>query len=371
MVKIHTTYLSLGSNIENRILYLQKAVDLLAERVGEIQKISSVYQTASWGFKSDDFLNICLKITTVFSAEELLEKTQHIEFLLHRKKSEEGLYTDRTIDIDVLFFDDEITESKTLTAPHPLLHKRNFVLMPLNEIASDKIHPILKKTICELLKNCKDTTFIQKHDTLLTKPLTLAEKYKYIAFEGNIGVGKTTFATMISEVYNAKLVTERFAENPFLPKFYSDADRYAFPLEMSFLADRYQQLSEDLAQYDLFKNFVVSDYYIFKSLIFSKATLSKEEYLLYRKIFNLMYKDIVKPDLYVYLYQSNERLLQNIKKRGREYEQNIKVPYLEKIQQGYLNFIKTETSLNTKIIDITSFDFVKSKSDFQKIISFL
>jgi len=173
---------------------------------------------------------------------------------------------------------------------------------------------------------------------------------------------------MIAKDFNAKIILERFADNPFLPKFYEDNDRYAFPLEMSFLADRYQQLSDDLAQFDLFKNFIVSDYYIFKSLIFAQVTLQKEEYFLYRKMFDIMYKEISKPDLYIYLYQNTPRLLENIKKRGRDYEQNISPEYLDKIHQGYNTFIKTEENLNTLIIDVSDKDFLNSPNDYKDVI---
>ena len=148
-------------------------------------------------------------------------------------------------------------------------------------------------------------------------------------------------------------------------------ERYAFPLEMSFLADRYQQLSDDLAQFDLFKNFIVSDYYIFKSLIFAQVSLPKEEYVLYRRMFDIMYKEITKPDLYIYLYQNTDRLLVNIKKRGRDYEQNIAQEYLEKIHQGYSNFIKTEQNLNTLIIDVSEYDFPNSNDDYTAIIKLI
>ncbi|MDC0957813.1 deoxynucleoside kinase, partial [Flavobacteriaceae bacterium] len=182
--------------------------------------------------------------------------------------------------------------------------------------------------------------------------------------EGNIGAGKTSLATKISYDFNAKLVLERFADNAFLPKFYEDPQRYAFPLEMSFLADRYQQITDDLSQLDLFKDFVVSDYDVFKSLIFSKITLLEDEFVLYRKLFYLMYKDIAKPDLYVYLYQNTRRLQENIKKRGRDYEQNIEDNYLEKINSGYLEFLKNQTDIKVKIIDISDLDFVKNRVDY-------
>jgi deoxyadenosine/deoxycytidine kinase len=137
---------------------------------------------------------------------------------------------------------------------------------------------------------------------------------------------------------------------------------------MSFLADRYQQLSEQVAQQDLFADFTIADYYVIKSLIFSKVTLQEVEYQLYQRLFHLMYKELVKPELYVYLYQNEERLLANIKKRGREYEQDIKASYLSKIQQGYMDFIKTQTDLNVMIIDVTNLDFVNNQKDYVNIL---
>ncbi len=195
------------------------------------------------------------------------------------------------------------------------------------------------------------------------------EQFNYIAFEGNIGAGKTTLVQKIAEDFNAKTVLERFADNPFLPKFYKDQNRYAFPLEMSFLADRYQQLSDDLAQFDLFKDFVIADYHIFKSLIFAKITLAEDEYRLYRNLFDIIYKEMPKPDLYVYLYQNTTRLLHNIRKRGRSYEQNIPADYLDKINNGYLEYIKSQTDLNVLIIDVSDRDFVKKHEDYLFILN--
>ena len=138
---------------------------------------------------------------------------------------------------------------------------------------------------------------------------------------------------------------------------------------MSFLADRYKQLSDDIAQYDLFKEFVVADYHISKSLTFAKVTLPEDEFELYRRFFNVIYKDMQKPDLYVYLYQDTDRLLQNIEKRGREYEQNIKPDYLENINKGYVEFIKSQPNLNVKIIDVSKLDFVKNRKDYLSILA--
>ncbi len=363
------TYLSLGTNQGNKLENLQNAIDMIAEKIGAILNISSVYKTASWGFDSNDFYNICLKVSTYHPPEKLMKILLDIESNLGRKRNDKKGYSDRNIDIDILLFDDEIIFSKTLTVPHAKMLERKFVLVPLVEIAATVIHPIEKQKLSTCIKNCEDTSEILLTDEKLIRPIPISEKYNYIAIEGNIGAGKTSLAKMMSDEFNAKIILERFADNPFLPKFYEDKERFAFPLEMSFLADRYQQLSDDLAQLDLFKNFIVSDYYIFKSLIFAQITLQKDEYALYRRMFDLMYNEITKPDLYVYLYQNTDRLLQNIKKRGRDYEQNIEVGYLQKIHDGYKNFISTQQDLNTLIIDVSELDFVNNTEDYSNIIN--
>jgi len=363
------TYLSLGTNQGNKLENLQNAINLIADKAGPIQKISSVYKTPSWGFDSDDFFNICLKITTHHSAENLMQILLNIETELGRKRNDSSQYAARIIDIDILLFDNDIIFSKTLIVPHSKMLERKFVLVPLVEIASNIYHPITKENLAVCLQNCTDTSKITLIAEQLKRPIPISEKYNYIAIEGNIGAGKTSLAKMMSDHLNAKIVLERFADNPFLPKFYKDKERYAFPLEMSFLADRYQQLTDDLAQFDLFKNFIVSDYYIFKSLIFAQVTLQKEEYQLYRKMFDLMYKEITKPDLYIYLYQNTERLLENIKKRGRNYEQNIETSYLKDIHNGYKNFISTEQNLNILIIDVSELDFVNNMNDYTQILN--
>ena len=365
---VKTTYLSLGTNQGEKLQNLQDAVDAIGKNIGHIIKISSVYSTKSWGFTGNDFLNICIEVTTNMVPEHLINAILEIEKTLGRERSSIKTYQSRKIDIDIILYDEEIILLKNLIVPHPRMLDRKFVLIPLSEIAANIIHPVKKISIQKCLQNCTDSTEVIKTELNIKRPISLIEKYNYIAIEGNIGSGKTSLAKKMGDDFNAKLVLERFADNPFLPKFYTDKDRYAFPLEMSFLADRYHQLTDDLAQFDLFKSFIVSDYFIFKSLIFAQITLPKEEYNLYRKMFDIMYKEITKPDIYVYLYQNTNRLIDNIKKRGRTYEQNIKPDYLESIHKGYLNFIKTRDNLNTLIIDITEIDFVNDQTDYQIII---
>ena len=365
------TYLSLGSNQGDKLKTLQKTINDIAESIGAIQNISSVYKTSSWGYEGEDFYNICIGVSTYLQPENLLKKLLGIENKYGRQRKKTNGYSDRKIDIDILLFDNEIIFSKEVTIPHPRMLERKFVLVPLVEIAKNTLHPIEKKQLVSCLNNCSDASLIEKISAKLIRPIPLTEKYNYIAIEGNIGAGKTSLAKLMSDEFNAKVVLERFADNAFLPKFYNDKERFAFPLEMSFLADRYQQLIDDLAQFDLFKNLIVSDYYIFKSLIFAQVTLQKEEYTLYRKIFDIMYREISKPDLYIYLYQNTNRLLDNIKKRGRDYEQNIEAGYLQKIHDGYSGFIKTEQHLNTLIIDVSELDFVNNYEDYKQILSII
>ena len=193
-------------------------------------------------------------------------------------------------------------------------------------------------------------------------------KYNFIAIEGNIGAGKTSLATKIADDYNAKLILEQFEDNSFLPKFYKEPDKYAFPLEMSFLASRFQQLKDQLSAQDLFKSFTISDYYIVKSLIFAKKTLAVDEFNLYTRFFDIIHQQLPKPDLLVYLYVSTSNLQRNIRDRGRPYEQDIQDEYLEKIQEGYFEFIRQQRDLRVLIIDTNELDFVNRESDYNKIL---
>jgi deoxyguanosine kinase len=192
-------------------------------------------------------------------------------------------------------------------------------------------------------------------------------KYNFIAIEGNIGAGKTTLAGMLAADLNGRLVLEQFADNPFLPKFYKEPARFAFPLELSFLAERFHQLKDILPNQELFRDATVSDYFIDKSLIFARATLGDDEFLLYSRLFHIMQATLPRPDLLIFLYVNAERLLANIKKRGRSYEQDIKAEYLEKIQSGYLGHLKKLQDMRIVIVDATELDFVNNPGDYQKI----
>ncbi len=366
----NTILLSLGTNMGHKLENLETCILAIHNNIATVVEVSKVYETPAWGFESDVFYNCAIAIHTHKSAQKLLSEILKLEKKLGRIRTNTEQYEPRSIDIDIISFNDEIIETDNLKIPHIHLQKRKFVLFPLNDIAPKWNHPKLNKTISELLISCEDTSIIIEIGNIQNPTHQLAlKKLNYIAIEGNIGAGKTTLATKIAEDCNAKIILERFADNPFLPKFYKDQNRYAFPLEMSFLADRYQQLSDDLAQFDLFKDFVVADYHIFKSQIFAKVTLQEDEFRLYKTMFDIIYKEMPKPDLYVYLYQNTNRLLANIKKRGRSYEQEISSNYLEKINQGYLEYIKSQTDINVLIIDISDLDFVKKQEDYIFILN--
>lgn len=365
----HQVILSIGSNQGERLQHIERAIDLIHSQIATVVKVSRLYESPSWGFESDAFYNCAILIHTCKTASVVLEEILNAELQLGRIRTQAEGYHARTIDIDMISFDEETIASENLQVPHPHMQNRKFVLLPMDDLKTDFVHPILNKNVSELLKDCQDIS-----ECTIVSDLKLPiskyqfDRFNYIAIEGNIGAGKTTLAHKIAEDFNAKTVLEGFADNPFLPKFYKDQARYAFPLEMSFLADRYQQLSHDLAQFDLFKEFIVADYHIFKSLIFAKVTLGEDEYRLYKTLFDIIYKEMKKPDLYVYLYQNTERLLENIKRRGRSYEQEIPAEYLDKINRGYLDYIKSQKDLNVLIVDVSEKDFVKNQSDYLEIL---
>lgn len=194
--------------------------------------------------------------------------------------------------------------------------------------------------------------------------------YRFITIEGNIGAGKTTLAHMLAQHFNAKLILEEFADNPFLPKFYEKPQQYAFPLELFFMAERYKQLKEMLQTQDLFSNLVISDYLFVKSLLFAKINLLEEEYNLYQKLFDIINPQLVQPDLLIFLNAPVTYLQANIKKRNRSYEQQIEDDYLLKVHNMYTQYLK-QHPVRTLMIDTTKIDFLANPADFQRILDAL
>ncbi|HML56960.1 MAG TPA: deoxynucleoside kinase [Ferruginibacter sp.] len=195
-------------------------------------------------------------------------------------------------------------------------------------------------------------------------------KYPFITVEGNIGAGKTTLSQLLSEHYNARLILEEFADNPFLPKFYENPSQYAFPLELFFMAERYKQLREVLATQDIFHQVTITDYLFTKSLLFAKVNLAEEEYRLYQKLFDIINPHIVQPDILIYLNAPISKLQENIKKRNRSYEQGIPGDYLSSIQDIYTQFIR-QHNIITLVVDTTNADFINNPVHLQTIIDAL
>jgi deoxyadenosine/deoxycytidine kinase len=192
-------------------------------------------------------------------------------------------------------------------------------------------------------------------------------QYNYIAIEGNIGAGKTSLARRLAEDYNGLLILERFKDNSFLPKFYKDPKKYAFPLEMSFLADRYQQVKDQLISGDLFSSHVIADYIIDKSRIFASVNLERDELILFNRLFDIIYPTLAKPELVVYLHLPVEKVQNNIRKRGRDYEQDITDEYLLSLEKRYLSYLTKHQGLRVLILDTSSIDFVCNKRDYNAI----
>jgi deoxyadenosine/deoxycytidine kinase len=192
--------------------------------------------------------------------------------------------------------------------------------------------------------------------------------YQFITIEGNIGVGKTTFSKMLANELNYRIVLEEFADNPFLPKFYEQPERYAFSLELFFMAERYRQLG-DLRDQDLFSHGVVSDYFFVKSKLFAENNLSDDELLLFNRLSDIALKNLPKPDLIIYLHSDVSRLQQNIQKRGRSYEQNISDEYLLDIQNKYFDFFKKHSDFPILVVDVSEVDFVNQSHVFQQLLN--
>ncbi|MCB0611476.1 MAG: deoxynucleoside kinase [Lewinellaceae bacterium] len=196
--------------------------------------------------------------------------------------------------------------------------------------------------------------------------------YRFIAIEGNIGAGKTTLSRKIAEDFDCKLILEQFTDNPFLPFFYENPERYAFPVELFFMTERHKQLQELAAQQELFQQTIVSDYFFWKTLLFARNNLNPEEFRLFQRLFQVLNSTFAKPDLLVYLYRSVDGLLNNIRNRNRSYEQEISPDYLANIQQSYLDFFhKTTPDFPILILDVEGADFLDFPEHYEAFLDLL
>jgi len=362
-------YLGLGSNIGDRISYLKKAINLISKLPKtKITKVSSLYETEPYGRKNQPwFVNLTIEILTELSPIELFKRCKLIETKIGRQIRER--WAEREIDIDILLYDEIELSTPELQIPHPDLHNRRFVLIPLSEIAPGAFHPTLRKSISELLIECKDTTRVIHIPQRINIIEAEVKEAKFIAIEGVIGAGKTSLAKLLGERLNARVVLEQYYENPFLEKFYQNRERYAFQTQIFFLLSRYKQQME-LLQRDLFHEYLITDYIFDKDKIFAHINLKGDELKLYEMLVSLLEKNIPTPDLVIYLQSSVERLMQNIKKRGRPYEQNISVDYIRELSEAYNEFFFNQYKKSpVLVVNSTEIDFVNNKDDFEDLIA--
>jgi deoxyguanosine kinase len=191
--------------------------------------------------------------------------------------------------------------------------------------------------------------------------------HSFIVIEGNIGAGKTTLSTMLARDFDRRLILEEFSDNPFLPYFYENPDRHAFPVELFFMTERHKQLQAELSQPQLFEQGIIADYIFLKTLLFARNNLSSEEFRLFQRLFHILSNNFAKPDLLLYLHLPVEGLLKNIRKRGRAYEQKMAPDYLQQIQQAYFDYFRTETDIPIVVLDVQEIDFVQHPAHYQLI----
>lgn len=368
-MKMELIYLSIGSNIGDRESNIQSALNQIDKKIGNIISISKLYENPSVGFDGDMFYNCCIGVETVLKPHDLLNILLIIEKEAGRIRKKNVVYSSRIIDLDILFYQDQLINTNDLIVPHPKLHQREFVIKPLLDIANSKIHPKFQQSILEISHDLNNFSNVVEIENKLYNPvLNSLSMFNNIVVEGNIGVGKTSLSKKLSEDLNKNIILETFKENPFLEKFYDNPSKFALNLELTFLVDRCRQLNDYKNQLDLFNTGVVFDYDIIKSLIFAGVTLSENDFNLYRNIFYFMTKDLIKPNLIIFLMQSPEKLLLNIEKRGRYFEKSIKKDYLKKINQAYLKSLKSKTDWNILFVDVSSINFVDNNSDYLKLL---
>lgn len=360
--KQNPLYLLLGTNLGNRSVNLKHAIEALNVLFGEDGEYSKVYETAAWG-KTDQpgFLNQAVRYYTTINSQQVLEAINAIEANLGRERFEK--WGPRLIDIDILFYGDQVVESEKLTIPHPEIQNRKFALVPLLDLAKEFQHPVLKKDLNELLNECPDKLEVVEYEDEITSDNV---KYEYVVIEGVIGAGKTTLAKKFANDLQAKLLLEEFATNTFLERFYKDPERYAFPVEVGFLAERFRQLEAEFGT-DLFSRFTVSDYHFAKSNIFARINLSNDHYHIFRSLYDIFIERIPKNDLTIYLQNSVEGLLRNIKKRSRSMETSIPSGYLERLQSGYSEFLLSQKEHPVVVVDLQGRDFLKDEGVYREL----
>ena len=361
-MRTSTYYIGIGSNEGDRLLYLQKALFSISDQLGIIQSVSSVYESPALGFEGDNFLNACLELESTFTPERLLQACLELEKSFGRIRVEKG-YANRPLDIDLLMGPTEF-KKPSLELPHPRMNNRRFVIEPLCEIAPHlEIANQSIKEVKKILEKDQSQPIIKSKTGLLRSKKELWHTSKNVVLEGCIGVGKSTLCKAIAERYELSSRYERFDENPYLESFYKDPKAYALPVELHFLLDRFDALKTSQAAEGL-----ISDYHLSKSLLFAKNNLNEIDFELFNRYYRWGERLLKAPGLYVLLKNNLDRILENIKKRGRSYEQNIDPEYLKSITKGYQNFIRRQKRWNILVIDLSLLPSYEDPNFFEAVI---
>ena len=360
----HRVYISFGSNKGNRLDNIIISLKEIEVQLGRIEKISNLYLTKSWGFKSRDFYNGCFVLKTKYSLKIVLKTLLNIESSIGRVRKKSNVYLDREIDLDILFFDSVIIKSKGLTVPHPRINYRKFVLIPLCDINPNFIHPETKKSIFKIL-----SASIEKESLKKIKQnnyyIPFWNKCSFISIEGNIGVGKTTLTKIFKSHFVINSLNESFKQNPYLERFYLNSKLFSSKLENFFLIERTKQIKSHFLNYKNKKT--VSDYWIGKSLVFAKNNLTDILFSQFKSKYHSQVQQLRMPDLVIYLQQKTDELQKQIKKRGRFYEKNISKKYLDSISKEYENIFNQKQNFLLIVINSREVSELNSKKGQQKL----
>jgi 2-amino-4-hydroxy-6-hydroxymethyldihydropteridine diphosphokinase len=370
-------FVGLGANIGDRLAQLAAALQALErEPHVEVLAVSPVYEGPAHTLDDEEqppFLNAAAALRTTLAPAALLDAFHRVERVAGRERA--GPWEPRVIDLDLLVYGDRVVWDDDLAVPHPRLAERRFVLQPLADLAPELSVPDHNATVAELLARCPDPSELTALPESLSVPdrrsassaLDVPDALRYIVVEGVIGAGKTSLARLLAERMGARLVLEEFEENPFLPDFYADPERWAFQTQLAFLASRFRQ-QKDLGARDLFHHATVADYTFDKDRIFAHITLGGDELRLYETLYGLMEPATPQPDLVVYLQSSVDRLMHNIAQRGRSYERDMSREYIAELAGAYDRYFRAYAKGPLLIIDSTTIDFVQEPDDFERLL---
>lgn len=343
MTNVKTVYIGLGSNLGDRKQNIDKALEILAQTDNiKLLRVSELIETTPLaGNEQPNYLNTVAEIQTTLSAQQIHSKTLAIEAGLGRTRNVK--WSPRTIDLDILFFGDEIINQPSLTIPHPQLHLRSFVLKGLSELNPVLEHPVMKVSVQQLLSRLNGCDFIPD-----------ADSPKLISVAGIIGVGKTTLAQRLASLLDGTLLLEPYDKNPFMPDVYAGKTDLALDSQLFFLTHRLEQLAPDALQNH--KAFI-TDYIFDKELIYANRQLNQTQLELYHKIYNSFVSKVSAPVLVIYLTDTAQNCLDRIHRRNRRYEQGIELTFLDALNSDYQQLFSEWKTSPVIRIDASQLDY--------------